>query len=259
MATRAATGSAIFDREHRFFFIMACVMAFILVAGFSTSAALGRSSFAAPLIVHIHAFVFFGWVALYLMQTGLVATGSVALHRRLGWVALLWVPAMVVLGFAITLHSLRTTGGPFFFGKSEFLFGNPIGILFFAGLVVAAILLRRRTDWHRRLMFCAMASITGPGFGRLLPVPFMIPWAWLVAGVLFPLILVAIAMIADQRRLARVHPAYLWGVAALVGSQAIAEAVAHSPVGYAITDAVVAGTPGAARPMHAFLPPDLIP
>ena len=29
--------------------------------------------------------------------------------------------------------------------------------------------MRRRTDWHRRLMFCGMAILTGPGLGRLLP------------------------------------------------------------------------------------------
>ncbi|MET0371924.1 MAG: hypothetical protein ABW039_11175 [Sphingobium sp.] len=259
MATQAAAAKAVFEREHRFFFIMACIMAFVLVAGFSTSILFARSSFGAPLIVHVHAFVFFGWVVLYLAQTGLVATGSVALHKRLGWLALAWVPAMVVMGFAITLHTIRATGGPFFFGKSEFLVSNPMGILTFAGLVFAAIALRRRTDWHRRLMFCAMASITGPGFGRLLPMPFLIPWAWWIAGIGVPAILFLVGMIADHRRMGRVHAAYLYGLGTFIGVQVLASLFAFSAAGYALADSVTAGTPGAARPMQAFLPPDLIP
>ncbi len=45
MATRAGSVTAAFEREHRFFFITACIMALVLVAGFSTSLAFGRSSF----------------------------------------------------------------------------------------------------------------------------------------------------------------------------------------------------------------------
>lgn len=250
MATQAATATAVFEREHRFFFIMA----FVLVAGFSTSIVFARSSFASPLIFHIHAFTFFGWVVLYLLQSGLAATGSLALHKRLGWLALAWVPAMLILGPTITVHTMRANGGPFFFDKNEFLIGNSLGVLAFAGMVFWAIALRRRTDWHRRLMLCAMAMITGPGFGRLLPMPFLIPWAWWIAGVLFPMVFIIAGIIADRRRIGRVHPAYFYGLAALIGTQVVADVIAYSPVGYAITNAVTQGSPGAARSMRAHFP-----
>jgi hypothetical protein len=253
MATQARAAT-LFDREYRFFFITACLMALVLVAGFSANLLLGRSTFAVPPIFHLHAFVFFGWVVLYLAQTGLVATGSLALHRRLGWLALGWVPVMLILGIAILLTILRTTGGPFFFAKNEFLFGNLTGLATFAGTVFWAIGLRRRTDWHRRLMLGAMAGLTGPGFGRLLPVPLMMPWAWWISAVLFPALFIVAGMIADRRRLGRVHPAYWWGLGLLAGGQLVAQAIAYSPVGYAVTDAVTAGTPGAARPMQAQWP-----
>ena len=61
-------------------------------------------------------------------------------------------------------------------------------------------------------------------------------------------------MIADRCRIGHVHPAYLWGLALMVGSQVLADAIAYSPVGYAITQAVTAGAPGAARPMRAQFP-----
>jgi hypothetical protein len=251
MATVAESGTAA-RSEKRFFFIMACVMALVIVAGFSTNILLGRSSFGVPLVFHLHAFVFFGWVTLYLLQNGLIAADNVALHRRLGWLALLWVPAMVGLGIAMTIVSARK-GAPFFFDANGFLFGNPIAILAFAGLTAAAIRLRRRTDWHRRLMFCGMAILTGPGLGRLLPMPLFIPWAWsavFAVSLLFPLI----GMLADRRRTGRVHPAWLWGVGVMLGAHIGGELLAHSPLGEAATRAVVAGTPGADRPLHAYLP-----
>lgn len=251
MATIARPADAE-QAERKFFLVMACVMALTIVAGFSANLLLGRSSFSLPLIHHVHAFVFMGWVALYVTQNALIATDNVAIHRRLGWLALLWVPAMVVLGIAMTLLSVRK-GAPFFFDVSGFLFGNSLSILAFAGLVAAAVSLRRRTGWHRRLMFCSMAILTGPGLGRLLPMPLFIPWAWSAAfavSMLFPMI----GMLADRRRTGRVHPAWLWGVAVLVAVHVGGQLLADSPAGQAVTSAVIEGTPGAGRPLHAYLP-----
>jgi hypothetical protein len=242
-------------RERRFFFIMAIVMALAIVAGFATNLALGRSSFSLPLIFHIHAWVFFGWVALYLAQNGLVATGKVMTHQRLGMLALLWLPLMIGLGLTMTIVSARR-GAPFFFDVNEFLFGNSMQLLAFAALAGTAFAMRRRPDWHRRLMYCGMAILTGPGLGRLLPVPFLIPWAWWVV-VLVTLIFPLIGLAADLRRTGRAHPAWFWGMGAVVAALLVGDLIAYSAFGTEAARSVVAGTPGAVRPMHAFLPPFL--
>jgi len=254
MATIASGQRPALERERGFFLYMALAMAGVIVAGFSVNLAMGRSSFSVPLLFHVHAFVFFGWVALYVAQNLLVVTGSVALHRRLGWLALLFLPLMVGLGTALTVHSLRASGGPPFFDANEFLFGNILGIVAFAGIATAAIMLRRRSDWHRRLMCCAMATLTGPGFGRLLPMPLLIPWVWWIAAVVTPGLFMLIGIIADRRRTGRVHGAWLWGFAALAGSQLLADAIAYSPAGLEIVRGVMAGTPGAAAEMRAHFP-----
>lgn len=252
MATLPANSVA--DRgEARFFLIMACLMAATLVTGFGLNAALGRSSFGSPLLIHLHAITFFGWVTLYVTQNALVYAGNCRLHRRLGWLALGWIPAMVVLGTMVTLHSLRSAGGPPFLAQNEFLFGNPIGILAFAGLALWAISMRRNTGWHRRLMFCAMALLTGPGFGRLLPMPFLIPWGWWAAN-LAPLVFPLVGMLADRRRYGAIHPAWLRGIGVAVGALLLTDLLAYSSIGYALTERVLAGTPGAARQMAAFFP-----
>jgi hypothetical protein len=239
--------------EARFFLTMALVMAATIVAGFSMNLAMGRSSFAVPLLVHVHAFFFFGWIALYLTQNALVARDNVAVHRKLGWLAVLWVPAMLVLGVEMVLFSLRDHGGPPFFNKSEFLWGNVLQLLAFVGLVGAALVTRRNTGWHRRYMLTGMALLTGPGFGRLLPMPLFIPHAWWV-GFAVTLVFPLIGMLADRKRHGRVHPAWFWAVGAAVAAHLLSEVIAYSDWGEAMTGSLLAGTPGAARQMDAFMP-----
>lgn len=241
-------------RERRFFLVMAMAMSATIVAGFSIHLALGRSSFAVPAIVHLHAVTFMGWLGLYVAQSGLIASGNVLLHRRLGLVAFAMVPLMVILGAGVMTWSLRDHGGPFFFDQNEFLVSNFMLLLAFAGLVIWALRTRRHQGWHRRLMLVAMTILTGPGLGRLLPGPLMIPYAWEIlfaATLVFPII----GMIADRRRHGSVHPAYLWGTGAMIAVFLASLAIAETPWAIDLTRQFVAGTPGAARPMEAFLPP----
>lgn len=241
--------------EARFFFTMACVMAATIVAGFSFNIAMGRSSFGAPWLVHFHAWVMMGFVGLYLAQNFLVFSDNVALHRRLGWLSVLWIPAILVMGIAITRYSMQTTGGPPFFDQNQFLFSNPLQLLGFAGLAAWAVAIRKNTGWHRRLMFCAFAVLTGPGLGRLLPNPFLIPYAWYASAILPAVLFPAIGMLADKRRYGAVHPAWLWGIGTVLGIQVVADLIAYSDWGIGFTERFLAGTPGGERQMAAFFPP----
>jgi uncharacterized membrane protein YozB (DUF420 family) len=249
VAVRSAKG------EERFFLVMACLMVGTILAGFSFNIVAGRSSFGAPFLVHAHALAMVGWLGLYLTQNVLIFTGNVALHRQLGWAAVVFVPVIVVLGLLVTRHSLQTIGGPPFFDQNQFLFSNPLQLLGFAALVGWALAVRRNTGWHRRLLFCSAAILCGPGFGRLLPMPLLIPWAWYVSVFLPLALFVGAGMVADKRRQGRVHPAWWAGIAMCVVLQIAADIIAYSSPGIAMTEQVTAGTPGAARPMAAFFPP----
>lgn len=240
--------------ERRFYFIMALAMAASIVAGFSFNLAMGRSSFAVPAIVHVHAVIFFAWVGLFVVQAGLINAGNARLHRRLGIVSLALVPIMVVVGVAMMVSTLRRTGGPFFFDQNVFLFSNIMLLGTFGGMVFWALRVRRYSGWHRRLMLVAIAMVTGPGLGRLLPVPLLIPHAW-TASVLSTLVFPLAAMIADKRRHGRVHPALWWGTGVYMAVFALSLLLAEMDWAIALTRDLLAGTPGADRPMRAFLPP----
>ncbi|BDI60313.1 hypothetical protein [Qipengyuania nanhaisediminis] len=248
--TTSRTGAV---ADTRFFLVMAIVMSLVIVAGFSVQLGFGRSTFAVPWPYHLHGAIFFGWVALYLAQHFLVHTGNTALHARLGKLAFAFIPAMVATGTLIMVVVARRNGGPFFFHKSEFLWSNVMVLWCFGGLAWWALRRRRYTGWHRRLMLCAFAILTGPGLGRLLPAPLWIPNAWLILTSL-TFLWPVIGMIADKRSHGRVHPAYWWGLGIYVAVFAVSMVIAYSPVGIAATEWLVAGTPGAERPMEPFLP-----
>ena len=229
-------------------------MALLIVVGFSVQLGMGRSSFTAPLLLHAHAIVFMGWVVLYLLQNVFVATGRTAMHRRLGWIGAVWVVAMLVLGCMVTVAMVRRGDVPFFFRPLQFLVFDPVSLFTFAGLTTAAIILRRQTDWHRRLHFTAMAMLLGPAFGRLLPLPLLAPWAWeatVVATMIFPVA----GAVSDLRRRGQAHPAWAWGIGAMVGCLIVVEAITYSPLGGAFYQAVTSGSPGAAVSPLGFPPP----
>ena len=254
MAIAAESRPASGGRADRFFLRGSIVIALVIVAGFSVQLAMGRSSFSSPPLVHAHAIVFMGWVVLFLLQNIFAATGRTALHRSLGWIATGWVVAMLVLGCAVTAAIVRRGGVPFFFKPLQFLVFDPVSLLTFASLTAAAIVMRRQTDWHRRLHFCGMSILLGAALGRLLPMPLLAPWAWeatVAVSLLFP----GAGMLADLRRRGRVHPAWLWGVAVTLGSAVLTEAISYSPIGKAFYSVVTAGSPGAVVAPLAFPSP----
>lgn len=254
MATLARPPLAPSTGDERFFLRSAIIMAAFIVAGFSMQLVMGRSTFASPARVHVHAILFMGWVAIYLAQNILVAMDRIDLHRRLGWVAAVWMVPMVVSGFLVTAIMVRNGNAPFFFQPLQFLVFDPLTVSGFAGLTVAAVLLRRRTEWHRRLHFCGMALLLAPAFGRMLPLPLLQPWAWeatFAVTLLFPLA----GACADLRRSGRVHSAWWWGIGTMAAVFALTQAITYSPVGTAIYGAVTKGSRGAAVAPLAFSPP----
>lgn len=243
-----ATGDRVFIRN------LITVMAVILVAGFVLQLGMGRSSFGAPLIVHAHAFLFMGWVGIVVTQAWLAGAGNFPLHRQLGLLAAVWAVGLLVFGTWVTIAAVQTGRTPFFFQPQHFIVANPLTLYASIGLVAAAVALRHRPDWHSRLQVGAFALLMGPGFGRIIPMPLLTPYAHEIAG-LAALVFLGAGMVHDQRAHGRIHPAWIWGVVALVGATAIARLIGFSPIGEAIYEATVSGTSLAGTSGLAFPPP----
>lgn len=253
MATLAEPRTGTPD-DKRFFLASALAMTAVMVAGFGLNIVMGRSTFDRPPVVHAHAFVFFGWVFLYLAQNFLIASHRVALHRTLGWIGAFWVVPMLILGCLVTIARVQAGTVIFFFTPLQFLVFDPGTLLAFAGLTYAAIALRRHSDWHRRLHFCAMTLLLGPGLGRLLPMPLLQPYAFEVTyavQLLFPIA----GMIADGRRTGGIHLAWYWGTGVIALTFIAIELVTFSNLGLALYGWVTAGHLGASVPPLAFPSP----
>lgn len=238
----------------RFYRTTITAMAAVLVAGFVLQLAMGRSSFGAPLIVHLHALTFMGWVAIIVTQAWLVAGGRTGLHRTLGGLALVWLCAMLVLGPLVTIAAIRTGRVPFFFQPQHFLLADPATVFAAAGMVVAAVVLRKNHDWHPRLQIGGFMMLMGPGIGRIIPMPLLAPWAFEIASVI-PLAVALIGMARDKRVHGRAHPAWLLSASIVVAVLIAVRLIAFSPVGDAVYAAAAAGSPAAGSDGRAFPPP----
>src|SRR5690348_11379018 len=117
--------------DERFFLRGAIVMAITIVAGFSFQYLMGRSTFAAPMRVQLHAWFFMGWVGIYLLQNIFVATGRMTLHRRLGWVAAVWIVPMIIMGLVVTVYLVRRGNVLFFFRPLHFLVFDNVTVFTF--------------------------------------------------------------------------------------------------------------------------------
>ncbi|MBQ1540472.1 MAG: hypothetical protein IIZ63_00595 [Caulobacteraceae bacterium] len=226
------------DVGRLFYLGWALIMAAIIVAGFSQTV---PEDFAPkpglPLLLHVHGAVFTAWVALMVAQPALVSAGDVRRHRQLGVAGAVLAGAMVIMGVAATLFSIGHHRVPTFFPKGVFLAMNLLAVTAFGGLVAAAIRLRRRSDWHKRLMMCASASILGPGLGRFLPMDSFGLFAPLVLFAVNDVILL-IGPAADLVVRRRIHPAYAWGVAAVVLMEVAIGPLAFSPMAAAAVKAL---------------------
>ena len=217
-----------------FYLGMSLVMAAVIIAGFSqTVPGDFTDTPALPFLLHVHGAVFTLWVLLFVAQPAFITRGSRELHKRVGWIGAILAGMMVIMGVAATLFAIRYGFVPSFFPRPIFLVMNIMGILVFGGLVGFGVALRRKAEWHKRLMLCATVSILGPGLGRLLPMGSFGAFAPLVMFGVIALFAFA-GPVYDRFTRGRVHKAYVWGVSAILLSMVLIAPIAFSPPALAL-------------------------
>ena len=222
--TRRQPRATVTGRHDRLFYGgMAVVMALTVFAGFAPTyfapLASGRpvatfSGGPATGIVHAHAALFTAWVLLFIVQTSLVASRRVAVHRRLGIAGALVAAAMIVAGARIAVASAARGAAPPGVDPLAFLAIPLFDMLMFATFVTAALVMRKNAQAHKRLMLLAYISIIVAAVARL---PGVLPLGPLVFfGLAFLFVLVGV--VYDLLSRGRVHAVYLWGGTLLVAS-----------------------------------------
>jgi hypothetical protein len=240
MATLAQASPTDFEqRERRFFLGMAVAIAAIVLAGFGGYILVGLSSFDAPWWVHLHAVTYMGWIVLYLNQNWLIVSGETARHRQMGRIMAGWAVAMVVIGTALLFASVAAQRSPPPIFSAAMLFVmDEINVLLFAGLVAAGLALRRRSDWHRRLMLSATVCIIAPALGRLTVLTIGFSWAAIIVA---QIALLGVAGLFDLRTRGRIHPALLWGAGSIAAMGLMVPPLAELPAAISFAKSVAGG------------------
>ncbi len=167
-----------------FYFFMSLLIAAIVFYGF------GREldqhflhpSHPLPFLLTIHAAIFTSWIIFYVVQSALVRSGNVRIHRSLGWFGVglgFLIPivgtmtAVVMRRFDLQYADMRLT--------APLLRTALLDLSTFTIPFALAIYWRKRPEYHRRLILIASCGLTAAAFVRF-PVVFH-PWPWFYVGV----------------------------------------------------------------------------
>jgi len=238
-ALRTVRPRAPFAPDHawdRNFFLLMVVLIWIGIAngfGFEIVRHIQKHEAPFPLIVHVHAVAFVGWLAVLTAQILLIRTRRVAIHMMLGRAAMGLAAIMVVIGPWTAIYMQRVhLGTPA--SDPAFLAIQLSDILAFAVLVAAAFGWRGTPSAHKRLILIATLYIADAGFARWLGDGFHALfgdgyWSFIASAYLGNDVLLLGMGAYDLATRRRLHPAYLAGAAWTLAVQLTAAWLYLSP------------------------------
>jgi hypothetical protein len=222
----------------------ALVLVVIVAVGFAPSFyfryardVVGTPTRPLPMYLTLHGIVLSSWYLLYLTQTCLIATKRVDIHRVAGLAGAVIAILLVGVSLNVVLRApaRNLAAGASIAQISLMVIGDIAILLLFAALVTFGFLLRRRKEFHKRLMTLASVSIVAPAIAR-----------WPGAEAALPLSVVApqlsfcaALIVHDMVTMRRVHPATTWGVAAYLLVAASSVPLAVSDLGHRLVNALV--------------------
>ncbi|HEX5458592.1 MAG TPA: hypothetical protein VFX20_01340 [Steroidobacteraceae bacterium] len=236
MSTVVSARSARAD-EHRYFLGAALVVTSVVLWAFSFEYRdlVHPSQF--TVLVQVHGLVMFTWVGLFLTQMALIVWHRPLWHRRLGVVGLGIAALVVALGVPTAITASRLGGDHLPPGATSagFLADAFTQLAAFALLAGSGLALRRRPDFHKRLMLLSNLPPLIAAIVRL--VAFL--QLEIRATTLWYLLLLAF-IFTDVLRTRRLHPALVAGAACLVASDAGAGALAGAAMWSGIVRTLIA-------------------
>ncbi len=183
-------------------------------------------------LVHVHGALFTAWMVLFVIQTALVASRKVAMHRRLGIAGAVLAAGMVVTGTLVAIATAARGSSAAGMTPLAFLVIPLFDMVLFATFVTIALIRRRDREAHKRLMLLAYISIVTAAVARLPGVLSLGPPAFFGLSFLF----VIAAGIYDFVTRGRVHRAYLWGGAFILISVPVRLAISSTAAWRAVAE-----------------------
>ena len=211
--------------EHRYFSVVAVAVTLTVLGGFIPlyTLRLLRHDPNLTLLVHAHGFVMTAWIGLFLTQTLLIARHRVDLHRRLGVFGVGLAMLVMLVGAPTLINAAARRSHDVHSARFLWMLAafDGIALVVFSALVGFAILLRRHGDYHKRLMLLATLSLLGPAFGRLTAYAKGLRGDSDIGVLLLCAGTVLACIVVDKVRSRRLHPAFVWGGASVIGMDAV--------------------------------------
>jgi hypothetical protein len=201
-----------------FYLCMSLLLTALVILGFSRTvdANLFHGNPPRPLLLWIHGAVFSAWMVFFIAQSALVRARKVSVHRFLGWFGAGLATVMVVLGIAIALMMARFDTIVLHQNDANAFLSIPfIDMLGFGSCIALAIYLKKKPEYHRRLVFVATCLLMDAAIARF---DFMFEHA-----LFYPAVdcLILLGMGRDWLVDKRVHKVYLYALPWLVVVQSL--------------------------------------
>jgi uncharacterized membrane protein YozB (DUF420 family) len=222
--TRAAV------RQPSWFYVgMSVVGLAVLASGFAPTLYLRPASLPSlPPHVIAHGILFSSWHVLFFVQSVLVASGRVKLHRRLGYFAAC-IAAVMMLTAPPMAIALASRGLP----QPDPLLNMLViatDLALFGTFVSAAIYFRRRGETHKRFMLLATTCMLAPAISRW-PIAVRNPAPAILSALA---VLLAAPIVYDLLTGRRPHKVSVWGGLAVLASGPIRFAIGSTAAWHAL-------------------------
>ncbi len=227
-------------RGGRWFFVCsAAILAVIVAVGFAPSFYLPgvlQPAASQPAYIVLHGIALTLWYLLFLVQTLLVSSGRVRLHRSLGMFGAGLALVVFSLSMLVVVRSVPhfAARGASDLGIALPVLGDFALLLLFGALVAAGIRLRRQPEAHKRMMLIGSMGITAPAIARWPGAEANLP-----LSVLVPQLVLCAALVAyDLATIRKLHKATTWSVAGYIVASGVGVGLAFSEAGQGLIRAL---------------------
>ncbi len=234
------------SRDARFFVWLAAACALIGIGGFVPTYWLQVpvGTFIGTPLMHLHGLLFTAGVLLHLVQSWLIEQRRYRNHRSWWLLGVALASMMVAVGTALAVRGVAKEVAVFGDAARRFLIAPLFALVAFPVFMGFSMIRLKQSDWHRRLIFVATASLLGAALARVFFTIFAGFGPGMRPGVHAPLpvnttfmpvmlsnLVIVAGMVHNWRTLGRPHPAWIIGLTAVVTGELLRPPWQQAPRG----------------------------
>ena len=172
----------------------------------------------------VHGILYLGWYILSAIQTRLVSTRNISLHKKLGYLSLLLVCMLTYSGTAMMIGVMQSFdsswSSAFLLSRTSFVLAILHTLLSFTVFYAIALVYRKNSHAHKRFMILASLSMIAASITRIAYLPF-IPVDGFVVVLLVTYGFLIVPVVVDRKVFGVIHPVLKWGIPVYLVSQIV--------------------------------------